>query len=212
MYHKVPISMSNINSLLFVLLINSAAICFGQEEKTQDTVAYITYRVPKVEYHHLELSNKEVFVRIPQRHMFPEMLYKLNLKRQDSIYSPTQEPEAGGISDRNPLIKRLEKGSLRIVSKNEVILETQSHPQPYLRKYYVDSLIGKDHTVFFVNGQLLKIGNDKNIHEQIDPLLQNPKKPKIAVLDGKEGYEKYGAVGILGVIEYYDKKCRKKKR
>lgn len=204
--------MLNIRIALVLFFIGFGQTISGQI-KAFDSIAYITYKIKGTETHELIVVKDDLLIKIPKRHMFPEFLYKLNTEKKGANYQSfvIVEPAGEGIFVKPLIVSDFENTEIKIVSKKEFLLEKKE--RPYLKKKYVDSIIKKNHTVFMVNEEALILSDTINFREYIDPKLDNPKKPKIKVLDGKEGYDKYGVIGIKGVIEFYDKKkCKKKKK
>ncbi len=186
--------------------------------RTQDTVTYVTYHTDEVLFHEIRLLSEELCLFVPPRPLFNSInsCYKVRIAN-DTIAVELPKKNAGESAediiqvdkDADGLIQRFMNGKFRMISKNEIRLSPTN--RPYFDISYLDSLIGKNQRVCAVQGEIKRIPADFDDFSEIENLYDKPKKIKIKKLDGKEGYEKYGAIGIRGVIEFYEKKkCNKK--
>ena len=211
---------------------NRGYICFftilmfqvfrGQEFTiNNDTLAFTTYNINELSKHELLFTKDKMGLRtISETGLGGSSLtwYKTTI-HSDTIHfhkKPIKDTllfddiMIDDISFKSSFFEEFVEGSFLVISDIELL--HQHSNRPYFKKSYIDSLFGEDNFAFAFNGEILKVGTKEDPQTHFNSKLEKPKKAKVKILDGKLGYKKYGVMGIKGVVEFYDKKRRKKKK
>lgn len=191
--------MLNIKIVFILFLIGFSKKSFSQEFRT-----YITDFIP---YHTLILKNDTLFINIPKKNItsFGSSIKFLTKKKEGTIYILDKliyKNKKGGIILPNLFANQFINKKINKKSDNELIINNK----PYFKKDFVFELIG-DNKIYYINGKLFKIHNNSN-EIDLNKVLKKPKRAKLKILNGLQGYEKYGIIGLNGVIEISDKKKR----
>ena len=184
------------------------AILFLSVFKCSLSQDYRTYVTDSIPLHTVTLKKDSLFVNIIKKNIItPSQTAVFHTKTiNDTIYIVNRhlpKISQNGVIISNAFFDQFLRKKIYNYSKNQLIINNR----PYYKKTFVSELIGPN-KIYYVNGKLFKIGNNKS-EIDLTKILKNPKKTKIKILDGKKAYEKYGVIGINGIIEIFDRKrCR----
>jgi len=198
--------MLNIKIIITILLIGFINISFSQT--SENSQIYQTYSTEAIPYHLLIIKNKKLIIEIPRKNDITFGSRTLFNKRteKDTIFIINElikDTKKGGIIISNSFTKQFINSKIFEKSNNELLFINKN--RPYFKKRLIDSLIG-DNTIYYINKKLYKVSNRNSIN--IDTILEKPKRAKIKILKGKQAFEKYGVIGLKGVIEISGRKKR----
>lgn len=194
--------------LLTIVVLFLANTCFSQGCVDVRTNTYLTYVEKDQLSHELITSNKKIKLKVLSQGLFYGSTYNFNVKKNRGIYHlaliiDTSNQKGLIVKDNplNQLLAQFDNREIKIRSENEIFLINEN--RPYFNKTTVDSIIG-DNTVYSVNDKLYSVPKDFADASEIYKLIKKPKKAKVKVLTGKEAYERFGIIGLKGVIEIDD--------
>jgi len=209
--------MLNIKCLLIIVLLGFVSMSYSQQQENNQV--YKTYRTDSIPYHLLIIDKDKLIIEIPRNDAVTFRTSAVFITRTEkdtiTIFNKLADHiKQEGIVIKNHsidhFINQFIKAEIYKKSNNELLFIKKN--RPYFKKELVDSVIG-DNTIYYINDKLFKIpinSNEKLI--DINKILKKPKRAKVKILKGKQAYEKYGIIGLNGVIEIFDKKkrhCRK---
>lgn len=202
--------MLSIKILKVCVFIGFIAISYSQEQSNSKIYqSYITDSIPK---HLLIIDDKKVIIKIFGKGLFPSTSNEFITRTQnDTIFLLNElvknKKTEGLIMSNyftNQFTKQFRNGKIYKKSNKELIFLNKN--APYFKKELVDSIIGNN-TIYYINGKLFKSSlNSSENQIDLNKVLKKPKRAKLKILDGKQAYEKYGIIGLYGIIEITDRK------
>jgi len=196
--------MLNIKYLFIFFYIMSLNCVFGQN--------YITYFEKGEPNHILSIKGDTLILKLTKNdNLFLEREVKYSLKtNNDTLFVQKKVlKKINGVNIDETFFDSFENS--KILKKRNDKLIFINNNKSYIEKRVIDSLIGNN-DIFVINDSIHKIQIDDKPFD-LRKLLKKPKKASVQKLTGKKAYEKYGIIGIYGVIEISDKKkfCSQKK-
>ncbi|MBL4746579.1 MAG: hypothetical protein JKY08_09465 [Flavobacteriaceae bacterium] len=199
--------MSNIKFIITVLLIGFINISYSQIPENNQI--YQTYTTDSIPYHLLIIKNNKLIIEIPRKNDITfgsRTLFNIRTEK-DTIFIINKlisDTKKEGIVILNSFTKHFVNTKIYKKSNNKLFFLNQN--RPYFKKKLVGNLIG-DNTIYYINGRLFKVPiNSSKNQININKILKKPKRAKFKMLKGKQAYEKYGIIGLNGVIEISDRK------
>ncbi len=186
---------------LLVILLFVLQGCSGQNAVILESGNYISYYEDS-SYYELIYQDSIIKIHFPKRHMFPsqEAEYRL-YKKNDSLFELTniKFQNEGFPSSEEAFMLTFKNKNLLVQSESSFKIENTE--QPFYRKSYIDSLTDSD-LMFSIHGSLKK---RKELTDEDDKIFKNAKRSQVKLWKGKKAYDKYGAIGLFGVIEIKSK-------
>ncbi len=216
--------MSNSISFYIVTLILCQYVSGQKLDISNDTIRFETYNINELRKHELLFAKNQMGLQTHSEtglggsglvwHKTTRTSDTIIFHKLDKKNNNPKNPVAVNFDD--PFLKLsffddYIEGAFLIISDKELLqLKTN---RPYFRQSYIDSIHPVDQLIYAVKGKIMRAPADIENFSEIEHLFENPKRIKLNVLNGKKGYEKYGVIGIKGVIELYEKskKCKREK-
>jgi hypothetical protein len=198
--------MSNIKLIITIILVGFTNMSYSQ--KYENNEAYQSYKTNTIPYHLLIFEKNKLIIEIPRKDAitFGTRTVFSTQTKKDTIFilnELTNVAKQKGIVVTNHFTNQFINSKIYKKSNNELLFIDKN--RPYFKKELIDSLIGNN-TIYYINEKLYKASDENQIN--IDTILKKPKRAKIKIWKGKEAYEKYGIIGLNGVIEISDRKRR----